>query len=555
MTAPRIEDGRTTIDGRSIGYADPRYQPRFRVTYKPKGEGTDSEPRVLYAAQEKQDTLHSCAAPNIWFGGAAGGGKSHALRWHGIINCLRRGGLKVLLLRRQFKELESTHILSLQSELPSEIASWRSQLKRAVFTNGSILQLGHCHAEKDVRSYLSTAWDIILVDEASEFTPTMLSLLQSRLRTTLDGIRPQFCLASNPGGEAHLWLVSRFITKRVDPKEDGRYRPDDYQFIQSLVGDNRFNDVFYLDRLLSLPEAQREAYLFGNMEAFAGQYFREWAESLHVIPSDPSILEDWYEVEAGMDWGYDPHPGVVLWAAFDPHGRPILYKELKFNLSSPREVAEMIVARCTTEAERRMTIRGDSAMWIRQVGTGVSIADEINEVFAELGTGIILQQANKDRLNGWMRVHQFLDPRRPDPDRPGKTAPYLRMMRYDEHTGLGCPGLISTIGAQMHSEKQDGDMRKQTNDDFCDALRYLLMGRSPLSILPRELQPAPSHENRVRARTAQLIREAKARKLSQLAELDDSGLEVEDTPMVGVEADDDDGAEVIFLDGVEDAWN
>ena len=67
---------------------------------------------------------------------------------------------------------------------------------------------------------------------------------------------------------------------------------------------------------MSMSESDREAFLFGNMNAFAGQYFREWKESIHVdrAPTREDLL-DWFEVEAGMDWGYDPHPGVVLFGA------------------------------------------------------------------------------------------------------------------------------------------------------------------------------------------------------------------------------------------------
>jgi hypothetical protein len=526
------------------------YKSKYRVVLGSKQK--PDEQRVLYAAQEKQDYLHACGAGNILFGGAAGGTKSHGLRWHAIINALRRGGLKVLFLRRQYKELETTHLLKVVEEIPPEIASYHAQLKRLVCPNKSIVQFGHCHAEKDIASYLSTEWDLICVDEASEFTPRMLSLLQSRLRTKLAGVRPQLVLASNPGGEAHLWLYTRFILKKVDPKEDGAYKPDQYEFIPAYAWENPYLDDGYIDRLFSLPEAEREAYLFGNWLAFAGQYFREWAPSQHVIPPDPEILEDWFEVQGGMDWGYDPHPGIVLWAAFDGYGRPTLYKELKFELSSPREVAEMIVGRCETDAERRMTIIGDSQMWVRQVGSGVSIADEINQVFAELGVAIVLVQANKDRINGWMRVHQFLDPRRRSPEDRTRTAPYLRAMDVDDTTGLGCPYLIATIGAQMHSDKMDGDMKKMGNDHACDALRYLLMAREPLSIIPREKVGFATHEQRTRKHMKRLLEQAGRRHDEARAELDE-GLDIEDTPMIGESLEDDDGE--LLLDGGEDIWN
>lgn len=552
-----------TVDGRSIGYADPNYQSRFRIRYQKPGD----EERILYKPQEKQDLLHACNAPNIWYGGAAGGGKSHALRWHGYINCMRRKNLKVLLLRRQFTELEQTHILEIPLEIPADLASYHGTLHRLTFkSTGSFIQFGHAHTDKAVRSYLSTAWDLILIDEGSEFTPRMLSLLQSRARTKLEGIRPQMVIASNPGGEAHLWLVQRFITKKVDKKEDGNYKPDDYEFIQSLVGDNQYNDAFYVDRLRSMSEADREAFLFGNMEAFAGQYFREWSRTEHVIKKDVagygapgaegSVLEDWYEIEGGMDWGYSPSPGIVLWACFDTFGRPTLYKELVFSESSPVDVARQIVERCTTPAELRMTIRGDSQMWTKQVGTGVSIADEINDYFAQAGTAITLVQSNKDRINGWARVHQFLDIRRPDPAGSGTSSSYLKVYDVDEEQALGCPYLISTIGAQVHSDKQDGDMKKQSNDHAADTLRYLLMGREPLSVLPRELRPGKTHQEKMRERTRKLIEGARKRVLEKRGELGDEGLEEQDLPIVGLEQDGDpDDDDVFVIEGAEDVWN
>lgn len=546
----------THVDGRYIGSVDPDYKPRFSVKYRdPEGE------RILYAPLAKQDKLHACKAPNIWYGGAAGGGKSHGARWHAYINCLRTSGLKVLLLRRQFKELETTHLLEIPKELPAAMATYHSTLHRLTFNKTkSFVQFGHAHSLKDVRSYLSTAWDIIIVDEASEFLPIMLSLLQSRLRTKLTGIRPQLILVSNPGGEAHLWLVSRFIAKKVDPTEDGNYQPNEYEFIQSLVGDNDHNDDFYLDRLLSLPEADREAFLFGNMEAFAGQYFSEWAKSKHVLggiyePEDAGI-EEWWEVEGGMDWGYDPNPGILLTAAFDPFGRPFGLRELMFRKQSPREVAENIVAQCTWGGERKMTIRGDSAMWIRQVGTGVSIADEINDVFGELDADITLVQANKNRINGWMRVHQFLDTRRPDPAGSGEKLPYQRILDTDpkaiDGERFGWPYFVSTIGAQMHSEKMDGDMKKQNNDHGADADRYLLMGREPLSVLPRELRPHKTHGERIAAFRRKAL--AENRKRHDAARIAQEEAEPVSERIPGLDDDDDDD-DVIIGDGVGDLWN
>ena len=99
----------------------------------------------------------------------------------------------------------------------------------------------------------------------------------------------------------------------------------------------------------------------------------------------------------------------LLWS--DQYGRGIGYKEVIFNETTPREVAEMIVARAATEMERKALIIGDSAMWAPQpTKNGVSIAQEINERLAELGVEIVIVQANKNRLNGWQRMKSWLKP-------------------------------------------------------------------------------------------------------------------------------------------------
>ena len=43
--------------------------------------------KLEYDPQPKQALLHKCRARQILFGGAVGGGKSHALRWDCIAFC------------------------------------------------------------------------------------------------------------------------------------------------------------------------------------------------------------------------------------------------------------------------------------------------------------------------------------------------------------------------------------------------------------------------------------------------------------------------------------
>jgi phage terminase large subunit len=505
---------------------------RYYVALRIRQSG---ELRLLYSAQPRQDELHACPSPNILYGGQAGGGKSHALRWHGIMNCLMRSGLRVLLLRREFKDLETTHLLEIPKELPIEgedaIAAYNDGKHRLTFTHPgekpSVMVFGHCRTMKALAGYLSSQWDIILVDEGSHFDPQMLRMLRTRLRTSLAGVRPQFIVGTNPGGEAHLWLKARFITK--NPTDSRKYRPELWAFISSALEDNAYLDADqYEEQFSEVSDAEYRAYRQGDWDAFAGQYFTEWQRSRHTVAGDTFELEDWHEVAAGMDWGYSPSPGTVEIARFDQFGRGTVYKELVFRESSATEAAQQLWARLDQPAEYRMTIWGDSAMWTPQAAKGgVSIAEEFNAELTRLKdeAGLehapVLVQANKDRMNGWHRCHQFLKIR-PDPVAPGEESPWLMLVNDHPETGLGCPYLIETLPAQVHDDKQNGDLKKGATDHGCDALRYLLIAREPIAQLPDHKKPAKPHHKRVHDRTRRLVLQAMKRANDEQLEAQDA---------------------------------
>lgn len=444
------------------------YPSHFAVRLK-RPDGTE---RILYKAQPVQDRLHACTAPNILFGGAAGGSKSHGLRWDAIIKCLQTPGLKVLFLRRTYPELERTHLLRLPLDVPQEIATYNTQLKRLTFVNGSLIQFGHCQYEKDLADHLSTEWDIIYIDEASTFTPHMLELLPSRARTSLPPrngytVVPQFIVASNPGGDGHLFLETHFISKAPVLDDGQEYDPNEWAFIPAKVTDNAYISDAYIHRLLGLSKTERDAYLYGKWSAFSGQFFREWDPAIHTTSGDGLELPPWMEREGGMDWGYDPDPFYVVVAAFDAFGRAWLYREITGHRSSPREVAEQIAAACPEGRQHGFLIRGDTQMWVKSPESGVSIAEQINDRLAELGSQITLIQANKDRVNGWMRVRAYLNPRRRRPDAPG-TTPWLQVVTASEDgREMGCPYLIQTIGTMRHHDRKKGDMAPNAHDHPC----------------------------------------------------------------------------------------
>jgi hypothetical protein len=94
----------------------------------------------LFGSQADFSAAIRIANENL-YGGAAGPGKSHALRWEVFLWAQRIPGLQVYLLRRIFPELEKNHIMPSLTEFPREAGEYRDQKRRWEFKNGSMLHL------------------------------------------------------------------------------------------------------------------------------------------------------------------------------------------------------------------------------------------------------------------------------------------------------------------------------------------------------------------------------------------------------------------------------
>ena len=191
----------------------------------------------IYKPQPKQKQLHKCTANEILFGGAAGPGKSHALRWEALDWCLKIPGLQVYLFRRTFPELEDNHILPSLREFPKEIGKFQKKDKRWEFFNSSMLHFSHCQYDSDVFQYQGAEIHLLVIDELTTFSEFQYDYLRGRVRTALDILRryqhkiPGIICASNPGGVGHEWVKRRWVDfaepyelKRASEREGGMTR-------------------------------------------------------------------------------------------------------------------------------------------------------------------------------------------------------------------------------------------------------------------------------------------------------------------------------------------
>lgn len=86
----------------------------------------------------------------VAYGGARGGGKSHVLRIKAIGGALFNPGIRILIVRREYPELEQTLIIPIRKMIPPEIGTYNGSMRMMSFYNGSIIKFGHYGSNDDI---------------------------------------------------------------------------------------------------------------------------------------------------------------------------------------------------------------------------------------------------------------------------------------------------------------------------------------------------------------------------------------------------------------------
>lgn len=215
------------------------------------------------------------------FGGAKAVAKSYALRWMAYYMCLKIPNLRVLLLRRTYSELETSHLLEMPGDaekLKPVGANYTSGAREFWFGNGSLIKAGHCESEADVSKFLSSQWDIIIFDEIVTFLHAMFLAIASCARTTKEAVLQFFggariWAATNPGGRGALWVHEWFISHDVERDKYPKYQPEQWGMVPGRVDDNPYMEEGYKASLENLPPMLRRQWLHGDWFAFEGQFF------------------------------------------------------------------------------------------------------------------------------------------------------------------------------------------------------------------------------------------------------------------------------------------
>ena len=411
----------------------------------------------------KQVRFFNSTKRYVAYGGARGGGKSWAARTKAMLLALNYDGIQILLLRRTLKELRENHVLPLVTRLQG-IAKYNAQDKEFIFPNGSRILLGYCAAESDVLQYQGQAYDVIFLEEATQFTEFQFTTLTETNRSSgmmKEKFPPRMYFTCNPGGIGHTWVKRLFIDKDYRNKEN----PNNYDFIPSTVYDNEFimtNNPEYIENLENLPEMRKRAMLYGDWDAFEGQYFGEFNRDIHVI--EPFIIPEHWNRYTTKDYGLDMLANY--WIAVDTHNYVYIYKELYESDLIVSAAAKRIKEVNSTD---KVTIKyAPPDLENRQKDTGKSIVDLFRE------NGEYLNKSDNSRVAGWMAVKEWLkviDSKDIETGEPIKTS---RLKIFSN-----CTNLIRCLPLLQCDEKNPNDVATEPHEltHAPDALRYFCIMR------------------------------------------------------------------------------
>lgn len=436
-----------------------------------------------YTPTTRQLLAHETYVDELLYGGAAGGGKSEWIRSENVRFLLEVPGARAVIFRRSFPDLRRAMIPPLLERIPRTLARYNKSDHTWTFINGSVLELAYLQSDTDTANYQGAEYQMCSFDELTQFTEYQYRYLLSRLRMAgpvrqrmeAMGWRPRMLATANPGGVGHGWVKARFI----DPAPPGQaFRVREAHglssvrcFIPAKVTDNPYIDEAYLHRLDQLDPDTRRALRDGDWDAYAGQRFIGWRNSVHVIT--PEEAADLMPAVGGVrcmgvDYGMDA-PFSAHWLWKGPDDLVIVYREVYKPGLTPAEQAALVRDSEAPEERgpgRRIPIALDPSTWARSAHSTTKGSDGVpavgsiaHEYWKVFGSEVV--KANNDRLAGVALIADRLRVR-------GDGKP--RLLVVDT-----CRNLIRTLPALPRDTRNPEDVDTKAEDHAFDSLRYGLM--------------------------------------------------------------------------------
>lgn len=458
---------------------------------------TSEAPEILWRPQAgPQKALVDCPFPEIFFGGARGGGKTDGVLGKWAIKEQRYGrDFNAIMFRRTTVSSEDAIERSKQIYTPLG-GKFNESTKVWRMPNGGRVAFAYLDRVQDADEYQGRNVTDVWIEEAGQYpNPSPVDRMFGVMRSAA-GVPVQMILTANPGGPGQSWLRERYklhpFPKR--PQVVSRELPDGTEHrmavIPSRIQDNKIlmeGDPQYISRLQLVGGRELvKAWLEGDWSAIEGAFFDAWDERKHVC--EPfEVPAEWTRF-ISLDWGYARPFSVGWWAVVSddgtygglnmPRGAIVRYREWygcedgKPNVGirlDAEQVAQGIIAR-SGDDEISYSV-ADPAMFAQDGGP--SLAERF------LKCGLVLRRGDNKRVSrsgamgGWDQMRSRM--------RGEDGVPRMFISSV-------CRDFIRTIPMLQHDLTRAEDLDTDQEDHIADEARYACMSRPYTPSPKREKQ-------------------------------------------------------------------
>lgn len=447
------------------------------------------------------EMFHS-QAPEVLLSGPAGTGKSRACLEKLHMVCLLTPNVRALIVRKTLSSLGSTALVTYRNFVAKEAlqigtvnyyGGSAQEAPQYRYRNGSSITIGGMDRPTRI---MSSEYDIIYVQEATELTIDDIEALNTRLRNWQISFQ-QLLMDCNPSHDKH-WLKLRSnegTTKLIETRhEDNPVLFDEIHHPDSSVS-YRVTEKgkSYIDKLDSLTGVRKKRLRYGLWVSAEGQIYENFDPALHVLKWEYDeegnrldLPHEWPRYWV-IDFGF-VHPFVLQCWAEDDDGNLYLYREIYMTQRTVAEHAKKIMSLVTrvnrieipNHLNRSVAVR-EEIEWTEPVPLAI-ICDhdaEDRRTF-ERETGLGTQAASKSVSTGIDLVNERLKVQ--DNGYPRMFFMEDTLVERDQELvdKLLPTCTVEEIPGYVWATRPDGRNKEEPNkedDHGCDTTRYITMFR------------------------------------------------------------------------------
>lgn len=415
-------------------------------TYVPRG-----------AAQD----IFSCRDPEVLVSGPAGTGKSRACMEKVHLMALLNPGMRALMVRKTQVSFTSSGLVTWRNDVipetveggvvtfyggsPVEPAQYR-------YANGSVVVIGGLDKASKI---MSTEYDLVYVQEATELTTDDWEALTTRLRNGKVSFQ-QLLADCNPDAATH-WLHQRCVNGRTTMLES---RHTDNPRLYDDDGVLTEYGSAYIGKLDSLTGVRYQRLRRGLWVTAEGSIYEDWDPTVHVVASF-EIPSHWRRI-ISVDFGYT-NPACIQWWALDEDDRMFCYREVYRTQTLVDDLATEMAGHMKGEPKPKMLVCDHDAegraQLTKKLGMGTTAAvKKVTEGIQAVQVRLRAAGDGRPRLFFLDDASMVRDPDLVDASKPTGTVEEI-------------PGYVWDSSARTGVKETP----VKADDHGCDAMRYAVM--------------------------------------------------------------------------------